>query len=124
MAATITDDVRSMIKEVRLGFFATASKDGVPNVSPKGSIRVIDEQTLVFAEIMSSRTRANLRENPSIAVLVYDPAKRKGYQIKGKAELITGGELWDKVAPPLIKYGYNPNYVVKITPEEIYPVSD
>jgi hypothetical protein len=56
-------------------------------------------------------------------VLVYDPAKRKGYQIKGSAELITSGALWDQVTPPLAKYGYNANYVVKITPEEIFPIS-
>ncbi len=122
MPTTISDEVRALIKEVRLGFFATASKDGLPNVSPKGSIRVIDDQTLVFAEIKSPHTQANLLENPNICVLVYDPGQRNGYQIKGKAEMITSGELWDKVAPPLEKFGYHTNYVVKITPEEIRKV--
>ena len=62
----ITKDHRELIEEVGLCYVASTSADGVPNVSPKGSIAVLDDDHLVFAEIMSPHTRQNLEENPRV----------------------------------------------------------
>jgi len=35
----ITDDVKKVLEKIGWGSVATASKDGVPNVSPKGSFK-------------------------------------------------------------------------------------
>ncbi len=89
---------RSLIEEVGLAYVATASSDGVPNVSPKGSITVLDDDHLAFADIMSPGTRKNLMENPRIAVFVCKPDKHQGFQFKGTAELSQDGELYDMLA--------------------------
>ena len=52
-----------MIAELRLCYVATVTPDGKPNLSPKGSLRVVDDDHLAFADIMSPRRCAT---SPSI----------------------------------------------------------
>jgi hypothetical protein len=40
--------------------------DGKPNLSPKGSLKVWDDETVVFADIASPGTMRNLLTNPFI----------------------------------------------------------
>jgi len=63
----------------KMGWVATATKDGVPNTTPKGSIRVLDDQHIVFADLFSFKTRQNLEQNPRVAVTVVDMASHMGY---------------------------------------------
>ena len=93
--AIITEDHRKLIEEVGLCYVASASSDGTPNVSPKGSIAVLDDDHLVFAEIMSPHTSENLQENPRVAVSVCNPEKFQGFQFKGTAVLSPDGEVYD-----------------------------
>jgi len=81
----LTDSIKETIAEIRPGIIATVSRDGIPNVSAKGSLRVLDDNHLVFADISSPRTIANLKENPNISVLVVHPKTMKGCRIWGKA---------------------------------------
>ena len=48
--ALLTADMKRVVEEQRLGFFATVCADGTPNVSPKGTIAVWDDDHLVFDE--------------------------------------------------------------------------
>jgi len=76
----IEDAHKSLIAEVGLCYVATASSDGQPNVSPKGSIVVLDDDHLAFADIMSPGSRANLEENKRVAIYVCRPEKFQGFQ--------------------------------------------
>src|SRR4030042_1590424 len=89
--AKLSEEARKMISEVHPALIATASKKGKPNVSPKGSFRVLDDEHVVFANIGSPRTMANLKENPQVSVIVFDPATRKSCRIWGKAEILESG---------------------------------
>ena len=60
----LTDDMRRMVNEQQLGFIATVCPDGTPNLSPKGTTAAWDDEHLVFADICSPGTIANLRHNP------------------------------------------------------------
>lgn len=42
------------------------------------------------------KTRQNLEKNPKVAVTVIDLANAKGYQLKGTAELISSGPLFEQ----------------------------
>jgi predicted pyridoxine 5'-phosphate oxidase superfamily flavin-nucleotide-binding protein len=95
-AVTLTEDMRRVVLEQKLGFAATVCPDGTPNLSPKGTTTVWDDSHLVFADIRSPNTVRNLRENPSIEINVVDPIVRKGYRFKGRAELHTGGEVYEQ----------------------------
>jgi predicted O-methyltransferase YrrM/predicted pyridoxine 5'-phosphate oxidase superfamily flavin-nucleotide-binding protein len=92
----LTADMRRVVEEQRLGFFATVCSNGTPNVSPKGTIAVWDDDHLVFANIRSPGTLANLRQNPSIEVNVVDPFVRKGYRFKGVASVLDSGSLYEQ----------------------------
>src|SRR3954451_22351804 len=81
--AILTDDMKRLIREQRLGFYATVCEDGSPNLSPKGSTYVLDDDHLFFADIRSPQTVANIRRGSSVEVNVVDPIIRKGYRFKG-----------------------------------------
>ena len=105
---------------------STASRDGVPNATPKGSVRVIDDEHIVFADLFSLKTRANLEENPHVAVTVIDQESYKGYQIKGTAEMFNEGPLFDQMAEQLKKLPTPMpplNYAVLITVDSVYDQS-
>src|SRR5208282_3429058 len=104
----------------KLAWVATASRDGEPNVTPKGSLKLLDEHHVLFADLFSLKTKKNLLENKKVAVTIVDAATGKGYQLKGTAEVINSGPLFEdmskklkdspKELPPL-------QQVVKITVE-------
>src|SRR5690348_17038143 len=83
--AILTDDMQRLVGAMRLGYTATVCPDGTPNLSPKGTIHVWDNDHLVFADIRSPGTLRNLRENPAIEINVVDPFARRGYRFKGTA---------------------------------------
>ena len=93
----LTDDMQRVVREQSLGFVATVCPDGTPNLSPKGTLTVWDDDHLVFADIRSPATMRNLRTNPAVEVNVVDPIARKGYRFKGKAIVVDQGPLKDAV---------------------------
>jgi uncharacterized protein len=93
----LTDDMKRVVGEQRLGFVATVCPDGTPNLSPKGTTAVWDDDHLVFANIRSPGTLANLRQNANVEVNVVDPFLRKGYRFKGVAAVLAFGALYDQV---------------------------
>jgi predicted pyridoxine 5'-phosphate oxidase superfamily flavin-nucleotide-binding protein len=62
----LTADMKRIVGEQRLGFVATVCPDGTPNLSPKGTTAVWDDDHPVFANIRSPGTLANLRENANV----------------------------------------------------------
>jgi hypothetical protein len=92
----LTADMQRVVREQRLGFIATVCPDGTPNLSPKGTTTVWDDDHLVFANVRSPGTVANLRANPAIEINVVDPILRKGYRFKGTATIVSDGPLFDR----------------------------
>jgi predicted pyridoxine 5'-phosphate oxidase superfamily flavin-nucleotide-binding protein len=91
----LTEEMRRVV-EAELGFIATVCPDGTPNLSPKGTIAVWDDNHLVFADLRSPGTVANLRSNPSIEINVVDQLVRKGYRFKGTGSVYTDGEVFER----------------------------
>jgi predicted pyridoxine 5'-phosphate oxidase superfamily flavin-nucleotide-binding protein len=94
---SLTDDMQRVVNQQRLGFVATVCPDGTPNLSPKGTTTVWDGDHLVFADIRSPNTVANLRHNPAIEINVVDPFVRKGYRFKGTATVLTEGTQFEEI---------------------------
>jgi hypothetical protein len=92
----LTDDMKRVVREQRLGFVASVCPDGTPNLSPKGTTTVWDDDHLAFADIRSPNTVRNLRANPAVEVNVVDPIVRKGYRFKGIAQVVNEGELFEQ----------------------------
>ncbi len=92
----LTAEMKRLIDEQRLGFFATVCADGSPNLSPKGTIAVWDDNHLAVGNIRSPQTLENLRRNPGIDINVVDPFTRKGYRFKGVASILETGAPYEK----------------------------
>lgn len=121
--AKIPKEVQEFLKE-KMAWVATASLDGVPNTTPKGTVKLIDDEHLVFADLFSLKTRENLQKNPKVAITVVDEKTHKGYQLKGSAELIDSGSLFDQIVEQLKpKQLPRPKYVVKIAVDSVYDQS-
>ena len=93
--AILTENMRQVV-DAELGFIATVCPDGTPNLSPKGSTAVWDDDHLVFCDVRSPGTVANLRSNPSIEINVVDQLVRKGYRFKGSGTVYTEGDVFDR----------------------------
>ena len=77
-------------------YFATSTKDGKPNVIPVGLVEPIDDSRILLVDVKMNKTRRNLEENNAVALAVTDFEKLKAYQFKGKAKVVTEGELFEK----------------------------
>jgi predicted pyridoxine 5'-phosphate oxidase superfamily flavin-nucleotide-binding protein len=93
----LTEDMQQLVRRIRLGYVATVCPDGTPNLSPKGTTTVWDDDHLVFADIHSPKTVENLRHNPVVEINVVDPFIRKGYRFKGPAQVLTEGDLYERI---------------------------
>lgn len=123
--AHIDQDMRHIIESARMGFVATVCPDGSPNLSPKGSVAVWDDEHLCFANIASPTTIENLAHNPRIELNVVYFLARRGYRFKGTASVSDSGPIFDRVAETL-KVNEGPQYpchhgiLVKV--EEVAPI--
>jgi predicted pyridoxine 5'-phosphate oxidase superfamily flavin-nucleotide-binding protein len=88
---TLTPDMKRVIAEQKLGFVATVNADGTPNLSPKGTMQVLDDQHIIFADVRSPGTMANIARNPAIEINFVDPFNRKGYRFRGSARVVAKG---------------------------------
>jgi hypothetical protein len=102
---SISEDIKNFVNFQKLGYVATVSKDGTPNLSPKGTITIIDESTLVFADIRSPQTIQNIQENSSVEINVVDPFQRLGYRFKGSGKIISEGTEFQKILDYYTKAG-------------------
>ena len=56
MSRKFQRSVKKFLSAQKLGYVATVSENGIPNLSPKGTIIAWDENTLAFADIRSPNT--------------------------------------------------------------------
>jgi len=102
----LTADMKRVVAEQRLGFVATVSSDGTPNLSPKGTMLVRDDDSIMFGEIRSPGTLASLKTNPAMEINFVDPFARKGYRFKGKARLVERRtDEFETLIPRFAQYG-------------------
>lgn len=56
----------------------------------------MDDSTLLIADNYMDKGARNLEENPQIAVSVWDTETKQAYQIKGTAEIIRSGPVFEE----------------------------
>lgn len=93
----ITEEIKNFLDLQKLGYVATVSSDGTPNLSPKGTIIGWSKNQLAFADIRSPDTMKNLKTNPNVEINVVDPLLRKGFLFKGVAKILKDSPLYDDI---------------------------
>lgn len=91
----IDDGLAAFLADTNSFYLATASADGQPYMQhrggPKGFIKVLDKQTLAFADFSGNRqfiTQGNLAENPKANIFIMDYAHRRRVKLWGTAKVI------------------------------------
>ncbi|NQE05894.1 hypothetical protein C5S32_08485 [ANME-1 cluster archaeon GoMg1] len=98
----ISEELKEIIWD-NTSYFATASRDGKPNVVQVGLVKVICDDELLIADFFFRKTRGNLEKNPQVSLGVMDMRKLKAYQLKGEAKIITQGELFNEASEILME---------------------
>jgi len=93
----LTGDMKELFAKIRLFPVATASKKGVPHVTPIAFVSLVRDDTIWLADNFMNKTLSNVRENPFIALYLYDSESKKCYQIHGKVEVKTSGADYEKM---------------------------
>jgi predicted pyridoxine 5'-phosphate oxidase superfamily flavin-nucleotide-binding protein len=113
----IDDNLTAFLADANSLYFATASADGQPYIQhrggPKGFIRILDKNTLAFADYSGNRqyiTQGNLSENPKAHIFLMDYAHRRRVKIWGKARVVDDDPALTK---SLMPQGY------KARPEQV-----
>ena len=91
----ITDDLRDFIAQRDSFYLGTASADGQPYIQhrggPPGFLRVLDDQTLTFADFSGNRqyvSVGNLSENTQAFIFLMDYANQRRVKIWGTAKVV------------------------------------
>lgn len=93
----LSNKIREFLERQKLGFVATVSPENKPNVSPKGTIIVWDDNHLAFADIRSPDTLKNLSSNNYVEINVIDPILRRGYLFCGQTKTLQSGNEYDQI---------------------------
>lgn len=116
----LTQEMKDMIAAQQC-FHATVSKEGVPNIGPKRSTMVFDDDTLLFNEGTGGQTYRNILDGSMVATAVVDREKMDGYRFLGKPEVLSSGPVYDKAAEFSVNNGRPaPKAVILLHIEKIY----
>ncbi len=116
----ITPDLVAFLAEIDTAFLATASADGQPYAQhrggPAGFIRVLDEQTLGFADFSGNRqyvTTGNLAENDRAFLFLIDYAHQRRVKLWGRARAVQDPDMVARLMPQ--NYGARPEQAILFT---------
>ena len=107
--ARLTAEMKEFIergREPMIVFVGTASRSGIPNISAKGQfIRIIDDETLAYADVYSKKTSDNVKQNSHLTMAMMNVKAYKGYQFKGRGSVMESGPLVEAARKenPLVK---------------------
>lgn len=101
MPIALTDDMKAAF-ETSLAdgapiIFASAGKDGMPDIAFKGSAMVYDSEHVAFWERALGTTFRNLKENPGVCLLYRNMEKRMVWKMFGQAEVLTEGPVRQEI---------------------------
>ena len=121
--ARLTQEMKDMIAAQQC-FVATVNPDGTPNVGPKRSTRVLDDEHLIYSEVTGKQTWGNVGRGSKVAIAVVDREKLKGFRFLGTPTAVTSGDLYEQAAGMLKKAGMPaPKAVIRVSIEKIYDLA-
>lgn len=122
----ISDEiVRLIAKEDNVVVLASVNASGIPNISPRYVMMILDDEKLVFADLYMNKTFANIKKWSKVAVAIVDKANRGGFQLKGDVEKITDPNIIVQCTKKLkvLKFDSIPIFVWALGVREIYSIA-
>lgn len=123
--AQLTAEMLEEMKATGIISFATASKDGTPNVVPVGFLFQGEDGNIWVIDNYFNKTLSNLRENPKAAFYIWSRDFKESYQIKGTVTIENSGADYEKAVA--LAHSKNEIYpaknLIKMKVEEIFYVT-
>ncbi len=121
----VTDEiVQLIIREGNVVLVGSVDILGIPNISPRYVMAILDDEKIVFADAFMNKTYANVKRWSRVTVAIVDKANRAGFQLKGDAEEITDKEIITQAKQKLRDLGFEtgPVMVWALNIKEIYSI--
>ena len=119
----IAENVRKVFED-NLWFVSTCG-DG-PHVVPVGFKCVTEDGKFAIGALLLETTLENIKANGQVAIAAANPLTAEAYQVKGSAELVTEGPVFDhysKLAEDTYRGQHPAKCVVIVTPEKLIVAS-
>ncbi|GAB6175075.1 pyridoxamine 5'-phosphate oxidase family protein [Paradesulfitobacterium aromaticivorans] len=118
--AVLSQEMKEMVNNFQC-FIGTVSKDGIQNIGPKRSTRVLNDDTLIFTEGTGGTTYRNILDGSRVVIAVVNREIPDGYRFWGRAEIQSSGEFYEQAATLSEQNGLpRPKAVVLVHIEEIH----
>ena len=85
---SIPERVKQIIAKEQVLIIGTSFKE-ITNVSPRTAFHVDPDGSIYWLEIFKHKTFRNLHKNEWCSISIFDKKELTGYQLKGKARLLT-----------------------------------
>ena len=105
----INEDIKELFDKVPIMVLSTVDENGIPNVVPIGSKKIISNDTILTIDTYHNKTKENILQHGNVAIAMWKDFE--GYQIKGFAEYYTEGEIFEEGKNWILKY--KPKKIVK-----------
>jgi predicted pyridoxine 5'-phosphate oxidase superfamily flavin-nucleotide-binding protein len=91
--ATLTPEIKEFLAN-NLCWIATVSKDGQPDLGPKMSMFVLDDNHLAYHERTAGQHFKNLKDGSQLVIASVNFAEKKGYRFRGTVTLHTDDDIY------------------------------
>lgn len=100
----LTQEMKDMVASQQC-FIGTVDADGVPNVAPKRSTRVLSDDSLIFSEGTGGTTYTNIIRGSKVSVAVVNREILNGFRFLGNPTIHDSGELYERAVTMSEKAG-------------------
>lgn len=116
------DAVTLILKNGNVVLVGSVDAKGVPNISPRFVLAVMDDERLLFADAFKNKTFDNIKAWRKVTVAVMDKQTMGGFQLKGDAQEVTDEELVAQASAKLRGYGIaaRPERAWTLSVNEVY----
>ena len=122
----LTEDIKKYIDKSVLCWLATASIENIPNVSPKECFTHFGTDSIIIANIASPQTVRNIKLNENVCISFINIFVQKGFQIKGKAEIIENTHSqfteMNEILTEMMGGKFSFNTITKINLRQVKPI--
>lgn len=130
----VPDKVKKLIQKEQILVVGSSDKTGISNVSPRTTYYLGTDGSIYWLELFKHKTYRNFQKNPWCSVAIFDKKRLIGYQLKGKATIVTDKKskndiiikIVDKLTrlhrQRILKQNKKPN-LVKFTPSIVYSLN-
>ena len=116
------DIMRIIIKQGNIVLVGSVNANGIPNISPRYALGILQIEKLLFADAFENKTYHNINAWPKVTVAIFDRNMQGGYQLKGDAQEVNDPELILQAEVKLKEFGIDlkPKKVWTLNVKEIY----